>query len=77
MNKTAKHQELKDKLWRLDDAASFLSNQTTHFTGRAWKEAVEHGNWERELLAARSYARNLLDRINDCIDDTIVDKPMA
>ena len=70
------HQELKDKLWRLDESVSVRAAQLAERTGRAWKAAVEFENWQRELVEARNLARETLERIQATIDDTIKDLPM-
>ena len=64
-----KHQELKDKLWRLDEDVELLTAEITRRTGEAWKSAVEHENYRKHLRHALNFARDLMTRIDATLND--------
>ena len=74
-SKPLNNRELSDQLWRLDEAIRVRGCQVSERTGRAWKAAVEGGNWQRELLEARTLAREFIERIQSVIDNVIKDEP--
>jgi hypothetical protein len=56
-------QELKAKLWRLDDDVAMLAAEVSRRIGEAWKSAVEREDYLKHLNHAHNAARDLLNRI--------------
>lgn len=60
-------QQVKDELWKLDEAVTSLTAQITQATGQSWKAAVEstYGNYRVHLSMARQLSLRLQDILQE------------
>ena len=67
--KATKRQEVKDKLWRLDEDVERMAAEVMRRTAAAWKATIEGGNVRAMLVHAYNEARALADRIAATMED--------